>query len=89
MQQGQGKPKSVIRLPHEAWLELETMQVCIPTGSQVLSFAASELESFADMLDDILTVLSSNSKVSIHVCQSCGSEIESVDYTEPEGEDLA
>lgn len=40
------------------------------------------------MIDDIVTVLSSNMKVSVHKCQSCGSEIEEVDYEEPEGEDL-
>lgn len=84
----QSKLKSMIRLPHESWLDLETMQVCVPVGNQVLSFAASELENFADSLDDILTVLSSNSKVNIHVCQTCGTEIESIEYTEPEGEDL-
>lgn len=64
------------------------MQVCIPAGNQVLSFVASELEEFADVLDDILTVLSSNSKINIHVCTSCGTEIESMEYTEPTGEDL-
>jgi hypothetical protein len=49
---------------------------------------ASELEEFADVLDDILTVLSSNSKINIHVCNSCGTEIESMEYVDPSGEDL-
>ena len=88
MSQNPLPPKGSIRLPHGAWLEQETTQVYLPRGSQVLSFAASELEEFADILDDILTVLSSNSKLNIHVCASCGTEIESMEYTEPEGEDL-
>ena len=88
MNQSPSPPKGSIRLSHGAWLEQETTQIYIPTGNQVLNFAASELEEFADILDDILTVLSSNSKINIHVCTSCGTEIESMEYVEPEGEDL-
>lgn len=84
----QATPKGSIKLPHGAWLETETARICIPTSTQTLSFVASELEEFADILDDILTVLSSNSKVSIHICASCGTEVESMEYVEPEGEDL-
>lgn len=39
-------------------------------------------------MDDIVTVLSSNSRINIHTCGSCGTEIEEFDYEEPEGEDL-
>ena len=88
MNQSPSPPKGSIHLPHGAWLEQETMQICIPAGNQVLSFVASELEEFADVLDDILTVLSSYSKINIHVCTSCGTEIESMEYVDPSGEDL-
>lgn len=66
----------------------ETGLINVPTGNVLLKFAVEEIEEFAEMLDDIVTVLSSNMKVSIHTCQSCGTEIEEVDYEEPEGEDL-
>ena len=81
-------PQGSIKLPHGAWLEIETAQVCIPTETQILSFAASELDDFAEILDDILTVLSSNAKLNIHICGTCGSTIQDIEYTEPEGEDL-
>jgi uncharacterized protein with PIN domain len=67
----------------------ETGLVFVPAGKLVLNFAVSEIESFADIMDDIVTVLQSNSRVNVHVCESCGTEIEEVDYEEPEGEDLA
>lgn len=67
----------------------ETGLVNVPTGSVLLKFAIDEIENFAVMLDDIVTVLGSNMKVHVHTCQSCGTEIEEVDYEEPEGEDLA
>ena len=89
MNQLMSHPKGAIRLPHGAWLLKETGLICVPTGNVLLKFAASEIEEFADMMDDIVTVLSSNSKINIHTCQSCGTEIEEIDYEEPEGEDLA
>lgn len=67
----------------------ETGQVNVPTGSVVLKFAIEEIESFAEMIDDIVTVLNSNTRVDVHVCQSCGTEIEEIIYEEPEGEELA
>lgn len=67
----------------------ETGLVNVPTGSVLLKFAIDEIENFAVMLDDIVTVLGSNMKVQVHTCQSCGTEIEEIDYEEPEGEDLA
>ena len=82
-------PKGAIRLPHGAWLVKETGLVNVPTGSVLLKFAIDEIENFAVMLDDIVTVLGSNMKVHVHTCQSCGTEIEEIDYEEPEGEDLA
>lgn len=66
----------------------ETGLVNVPTGNVLLKFAVEEIEDFAEMIDDIVTVLGSNMKVSVHTCQSCGTEIEEVDYEEPEGEDL-
>lgn len=60
----------------------------VPTGNVLLKFAVEELEEFSEMIDDIVTVLSSNMRVNVHTCQSCGTEIEEVDYEEPEGEDL-
>ena len=67
----------------------ETGLVNVPTGNVLLRFGIDELEDFAEMIDDIVTVLHSNTKVTVHACQSCGTEIEEIDYEEPEGEDLA
>lgn len=66
----------------------ETGLVNVPTGNVLLKFAIEELEDFSEMIDDIVTVLNSNMKVNVHICQGCGTEIEEVDYEEPEGEDL-
>lgn len=88
MNQVPSPPKGAIRLPHGAWLVKETGLINVPTGNVLLKFAVEEIEDFSEMIDDIVTVLSSNMKVSIHKCQSCGSEIEEIDYEEPEGEDL-
>lgn len=64
------------------------MSVCIPTENKILSFAISELEVFTENLDDILTVINSNSTLRVHVCEACGSAVEDLEYTEPTGEDL-
>ena len=66
----------------------ETGLINVPTGNVLLKFAIEEIEEFAEMIDDIVTVLGSNMKVNVHTCQSCGTEIEEIDYEEPEGEDL-
>lgn len=63
--------------------------MCVPTGNVLLKFQISELDEFAMIIDDIATVLSSNVITRVHKCQSCGTEIEEIDYEEPEGEDLA
>lgn len=60
----------------------------VPVANQTLSFALEEIEDFAIMLDDITTVLASNIRVKTHVCQACGTEIDEMDYEEPEGENL-
>jgi hypothetical protein len=67
----------------------ETGLVCVPTGNVLLKFAFDEFEEFSLIIDDISTVLKSNTKVMTHTCESCGTKIEELDYEEPEGEDLA
>ena len=61
----------------------------VPTGNVLLKFALSEIDEFATIIDDIATVLSSNALVHVHKCERCGTQIEEIDYEEPEGEDLA
>jgi hypothetical protein len=89
MNQLPSPPKGSIRLPHGAWLLKETGLVCLPTGNVLLKFQFDEFEEFSNIIDDISTVLKSNTKVTMHTCKSCGTEIEELDYSEPEGEDLA
>lgn len=88
MNQTSNPPKGAIRLPHGAWLVKEIGRIFVPVGDLVLNFDINEIESFADTVDDIVTVLHSNSHVNVHICESCGTEIEETDYIEPEGEDL-
>jgi len=80
--------KGKVSLPHGAWLDRETASVFVPVAGQTLNFAVEEIEEFASIMDDIATVISSNAKISLHVCQACGTEIEEFEYQEPEGEDL-
>lgn len=80
-------PKGSIRLPHGAWLLREESLVCVPVGMTVLNFALEEISQFADMLDDICTVIESNTTFEVHTCPSCGTEIESADYNEPEDDE--
>ncbi len=82
-------PQDAIRLPHGSWLMKKTNMIFIPTGNVILKFAIDEIESFADIVNDIMTVLQSNSRMTSHVCESCGTYVEELDYEEPEGEDLA
>jgi hypothetical protein len=89
MDQLSSPPKGSIRLPHGAWLLKETGLVCVPTGNVLLKFQFDEFEEFSLIVDDISTVLKSNSKTTVHACESCGTEIEEISYEEPEGEDLA
>ena len=63
--------------------------MCVPTGNVLLKFQFDEFEEFSSIIDDISTVLKSNTKVTMHACKSCGTEIEELSYEEPEGEDLA
>lgn len=61
----------------------------VPTGNSILKFALEEIDEFATIIDDITTVLNSNTLVHAHVCEHCGTQIEELDYEEPEGQDLA
>jgi hypothetical protein len=88
MEHHSSPPKDSIRLPHGAWLSKKDNLVHVPTGNILLKFALSEIDEFATIMDDIATVLSSNMTVTVHKCQSCGTEIEEIDYEDPEGEDL-
>jgi uncharacterized protein with PIN domain len=81
-------PKGSIHLPHGAWLMRETGLICVPTGNVLLKFQFDEFSEFASIIDDISTVLSSNMRITTHVCESCGTELDEVSYEEPEGEDL-
>jgi hypothetical protein len=83
-QNQQTPPKGSIQLPHGAWLLKQERQVCVPVGTTVLNFALEEISQFADMMDDICTVIESNINTEIHVCPTCGNETEEIDYDEPE-----
>lgn len=61
----------------------------VPTGNILLKFELGEIDEFATIIDDIATVLNSNTLIHVHACEHCGTEIEEFDYEEPEGEDLA
>lgn len=80
-------PKGSVRLPHGAWLDKEKQTISVPLGNSLISFRVEEIGEVADILDDICTVVETNTKISVHVCESCGTEIEEMDYDEPkEGE---
>lgn len=85
--QGPTPPKGSIRLPHGAWLLKEERLVCVPVGTTVLNFALEEISQFADMMDDICTVIESNINLEVHVCPTCGSEVEEIDYEEPKDDE--
>jgi len=89
MNRPQLPPSGSIKLPHGAWLTKESNLIHIPTGKVLLKFALSEIDEFANIIDDIVTVLGSNLVVNVHTCESCGHQVEEIDYNEPEGEDLA
>jgi hypothetical protein len=80
-------PKGSIRLPHGAWLLKEEGLVCVPVGMTVLNFAIEEISEFADILDDICTVIESNTEFEVHSCPTCGTEIQTSEYNEPKDDD--
>lgn len=88
MSQLMSPPKGSIKLPHGAWLLKETGLICVPTSNVLLKFEFDEFGEFSDIIEDISTVLKSNTKITVHTCNSCGTEIEELDYEEPMGEDL-
>ena len=89
MNQLSSPPKGSILLPHGAWLMRETGLICVPTGNVLLKFQFDEFSEFSSIIDDISTVVNSNTKITTHVCESCGTQIDEIDYEEPAGEDLA
>jgi hypothetical protein len=86
--QSPAPPKGSIHLPHGAWLLKEERLVCVPAGGMtVLNFALEEISQFADILDDICTVIESNINLDVHVCPTCGNEVEDIEYDEPKDDE--
>lgn len=86
-QSQQTPPKGSIQLPHGAWLLKQEKIVCIPVRSTILSFALEEISQFADIIDDICTVIESNTNFDVHTCPTCGSEVEDTNYDEPKDDE--
>jgi hypothetical protein len=81
------RERSTIDLPHGASLDLGSSTLQIPLGDNVISLPAIQLETLIELLDDIQTVLDSQSVMSSVECPTCGTLTQSIDYVSPDDGD--
>ena len=83
------KKSQVVLLPHGAKMDKETGNVEIPLGNTMLKVPSVQIGELADLLDDIATVIESNTKSVSIECPTCGNTVESIEYNEPQEGDYS
>jgi len=81
------KPK-IVELPHGASIDQEENIVSFPLGSITLNLTFEEWQEFADAVDDVNTVLQSNTVESVMQCPTCNTIASYISYEEPSEKDV-
>ena len=79
---------SIVDLPHGATIDPDTGQVSICLGQVSLNFSLEEWENFLLMIDDINTVVQTNSIENVVQCPACNTVSRYIQYEEPAEEDI-
>jgi len=79
---------SKVELPHGAVIDVEQGLVALPLGNVTLTFTLEEWATFFTMIDDLNTVIQTNTVESLHQCGSCGTVTAFLDYEEPDEQEL-
>lgn len=91
MKTKKSEKKEMIMLPHEAKLIIATNMLTIPIGTEgdELRIRAEDFEEFLITFDDIAIALEAMRKQSHEVCPTCGQDIISDEYKEPESNEYS
>ena len=77
------QPSQTVKLPHDAFINIETNQVTFSLGNVNLTFTLEEWATFCDMIDDINVALQTNLVEESSQCSSCGYVEVALTYEEP------
>jgi len=77
-----------VELPHNALIDSETGDISLPMGPITLNFTLEEWAVFAEIIDDITTVLQTSTVENVLKCPTCKTIATYMSYEEPSDKDV-
>ncbi|MBC8409132.1 MAG: hypothetical protein H8E12_10485 [Rhodobacteraceae bacterium] len=77
-----------MELAHGATIDIDTGLIKLPIGSVTLNFSLEEWLVFADIIDDINTVVQVNTLENVMKCSTCDTITSYVHYEEPDESEI-
>lgn len=79
---------STVELAHGATIDIDTGLVNLPIGNVILNFSLEEWLVFADVIDEINTVIQVNTLENVMKCSTCNTITSYVHYEEPDENEI-
>jgi len=78
----------LVELVHGAGIDPETGDISLPIGNVTLNFSLEEWFTFANVIEEINTVLQMNTIENVMQCPACNTVATYIQYEEPSDEEI-
>jgi hypothetical protein len=79
---------STVELTHGATIDIDTGLINLPIGNVILNFSLEEWTVFADIVDDVNTIIQVNTLENVMKCSTCNTVTSYIHYEEPDENEI-